>query len=65
MSLELGIQSRNELIGEIIAEMGLDRLGEDDDEGDDADDTAIAAPEDAAEEGNAAEEEEDLGMLIP
>jgi hypothetical protein len=67
-SLELGIQSRNELIGEIAAEIGLDRMGEDDneddndeddDKGDVVDDTIAAAPEDVMDEGNAAEEEED------
>jgi hypothetical protein len=67
-SLELGIQSRNELIGEIAAEIGLDRMGEDDneddndeddDKGDVVDDTIAATPEDVMDEGNAAEEEED------
>jgi hypothetical protein len=67
-SLELGIQSHNELIGEIAAEIGLDRMGEDDNEDDDdedddkgdvVDDTIAAAPEDVMDEGNAAEEEED------
>jgi hypothetical protein len=48
MSLELGIQSCNELVMEMAAEMGLDRMGEDDnedddDEGDSMEDTAVVA----------------------
>jgi hypothetical protein len=36
MSLEMGIQSRNELIMEIAAEVGLNRMGEDDNDEEDA-----------------------------
>jgi hypothetical protein len=47
MSLELGIQSRNELVMEMAAEMGLDRMGEDDneddDDGDSTEDTTVVA----------------------
>jgi hypothetical protein len=68
VSLELGIQSRNELIEEMTAEMRLDRMGEEDEDdakGDGTDDTTAATPEDTTEEGNAAPKEEDLEMLVP
>jgi hypothetical protein len=64
MSLELGIQSRNELVMEMAAEIGLDWMGEndnkeeDDDEDNAMEDTATTAPEVATEE------EEDPEMLI-
>jgi hypothetical protein len=63
-SLELGIQSRNELIEEMAAEMGLDRMGEDydDDENGATEDTAAAAP--AAAAPKVAVKEEDPEMLI-
>jgi hypothetical protein len=59
MSLELGIQSRNELMEEMATEMGLGKMGEEDDDEDDAeedatDDTAAAVLEDVTEEVNAA-----------
>jgi hypothetical protein len=62
--LELGIQSRNELIEEMAAEMGLDRMGEDydDDENGATEDTAAAAP--AAAAPKVAVKEEDPEMLI-
>jgi phosphopantothenoylcysteine synthetase/decarboxylase len=69
MSLELGIQSCNELVMEMATEMRLDRMGEDtnedddDDEGDSTEDTAATAPTAATSEV-AAEEEEDPEMLI-
>jgi hypothetical protein len=67
-SMELRIQFHNELIGKIVAKMGLDKMGEDDnedddDEGDAVEDTAIAAPRDVTSKV-VAEEEEDLEMLI-
>jgi hypothetical protein len=79
-SLELGIQSCSELILEIAAETGLDKMGEDgnehdcEDEDDDNDGgdaaapPAVAATTDAAPAATApeldVEEEEDLEMLI-
>jgi hypothetical protein len=65
MSLELGIQSRNELVLEMATEMSLKRMGEDDKEDDDnegdvVEDTAAAATPEVV-----AKEEEDSEMLIP
>jgi hypothetical protein len=80
MSLELGIQSHNELILEIATKMGLDRMGEDDNEDEDDDRGDAAAPAIAASTVATApasvapaaatapkvvaEVEEDLGMMI-
>jgi hypothetical protein len=71
VTLELGIQSRNELVLEMAAEMGLDRIGEDDsednkeDEVDDDDDGRdAAAPPAAAAPEFVVKEEEDLEILI-
>jgi hypothetical protein len=69
-SLELGMQSHNELVMEIATEMVLNRMGEDDneedddDEGDAMEDTIATAPTVANPE-DVAEEEEDSEMLIP
>jgi hypothetical protein len=59
-TMELEIQSCNEIVLEMAAEMGLDRMGEDDDDDDkgDAAEPAAATPEVVAEE------EEDPEMLI-
>jgi hypothetical protein len=42
MSLELEIQSHNELVLEVAAEMGLDGMGENDNENDDNDEEDVA-----------------------
>jgi hypothetical protein len=40
--LELGIQSHNELVLEVAAEMGLDGMGENDNENDDDNEEVVA-----------------------
>jgi hypothetical protein len=50
--LELGIQSRNELVLEMATEMGLNRMGEDDNEDDD-------------DEGDATEDTAPPHLLLP
>jgi hypothetical protein len=66
--LELVIQSCNELVLEMAAEMGLDRMGVDDNEDDSDEEDATAAPAIAAPTAIApevaAKEEEHPEMLI-
>ena len=74
-TLEGMVQSRNELIVEMAAEFGLDRMGEDDDENDEEDDSEdeedddddegdAAAPPNVAPEVIIGEEEEDPEEMV-